>query len=89
MSQPPQVDADGPLQMQVSSLDYSSYVGVIGVGRITRGKIRTNMQTTLIDRDGKTRNARVGQVFGFHGLERIEVAEAWPATSSPSPASTN
>ena len=73
---PPQVEADGPFQLQVSSLDYSSYVGVIGVGRITRGKIRTNMQTTLIDRDGKTRNARVGQVFGFHGLERIEVAEA-------------
>ena len=73
---PPQVDPDGPFQLQVSSLDYSSYVGVIGVGRITRGKIRTNMQVTLIDRKGKTRNARVGQVFGFHGLERIEVAEA-------------
>ncbi len=73
---PPQVDPDGPFQLQVSSLDYSSYVGVIGVGRITRGKIRTNMQVTLIDRNGKTRNARVGQVFGFHGLERIEVAEA-------------
>ena len=73
---PPQVDPDGPFQLQVSSLDYSSYVGVIGVGRITRGKIRTNMQVTLIDRNGKTRNARIGQVFGFHGLERIEVAEA-------------
>ncbi len=73
---PPQVDLDGPFQMQVISLDYSSYVGVIGVGRISRGKIRTNMPVTVVDRKGKQRNARVGQVFGFHGLERIEVPEA-------------
>ena len=73
---PPQVDLDGPFQMQVTSLDYSSYVGVIGIGRITRGKIRTNMPVTLVDRHGKQRNARIGQVFGFLGLERIEVPEA-------------
>jgi GTP-binding protein len=73
---PPRVNPDAPFQMQVISLDYSSYVGVIGVGRITRGKIRTNMPVTLVDRTGKQRNARVGQVFGFLGLERIEVPEA-------------
>ena len=74
--EPPQVDQDGPFQMQVISLDYSSYVGVIGVGRISRGTLRTNMPVTLVDRHGKQRNARVGQVFGFLGLERIEVPEA-------------
>ena len=74
--EPPQVDPDAPFQMQVISLDYSSYVGVIGVGRISRGKARTNMPVTLVDRDGKQRNARMGQVFGFLGLERIEVPEA-------------
>jgi len=73
---PPSVDPDAPFQMQVITLDYSSYVGVIGIGRILRGKIRTNMPVTLVDRDGKQRNARVGQVFGFLGLERIEVPEA-------------
>jgi GTP-binding protein len=73
---PPQVDLDAPFQMQVITLDYSSYVGVIGIGRITRGKIRTNMPVILVDSHGKQRNARVGQVFGFLGLERIEVAEA-------------
>jgi len=76
MVAPPQVDLEGPFQMQVSSLDYSSYVGVIGIGRISRGKIKTNMQVTLVDRHGKRRNARIGQVFGFLGLERIEVPEA-------------
>ena len=74
--EPPRVDPDAPFQMQVITLDYSSYVGVIGVGRITRGKLGTNMPVTLVDRDGKRRNARVGQVFGFLGLERIEVTEA-------------
>jgi GTP-binding protein len=76
MVAPPQVDLEGPFQMQVSSLDYSSYVGVIGIGRISRGKVRTNMQVTVVDRHGKRRNARIGQVFGFLGLERIEVPEA-------------
>ena len=73
---PPQVDPDAPFQMQVITLDYSSYVGVIGVGRIKRGKLKSNRPVTLVDRDGKQRNARVGLVYGFLGLERIEVAEA-------------
>ncbi|MGD8875182.1 MAG: translational GTPase TypA, partial [Gammaproteobacteria bacterium] len=76
MVAPPQVDLEGPFQMQVTSLDYSSYVGVIGIGRISRGRVRTNMQVTLVDRHNKRRNARIGQVFGFLGLERIEVPEA-------------
>jgi GTP-binding protein len=74
--EPPKVDPDASFQLQVITLDYSSYVGVIGIGRISRGKLRTNMPVTLVDRNGKQRNARVGQVFGFLGLERIEVAEA-------------
>jgi GTP-binding protein len=76
MVAPPQVDLEGPFQMQVTSLDYNSYVGVIGIGRISRGRVRTNMPVTLVDRHGKRRNARIGQVFGFLGLERIEVPEA-------------
>jgi GTP-binding protein len=73
---PPPVDMDGPFQMRITSLDYNNYVGIIGVGRIQRGKVRTNMPVTVIDRDGKTRNAKVLQVLGFHGLERHEVKEA-------------
>ncbi|WP_455218892.1 translational GTPase TypA [Kaarinaea lacus] len=73
---PPQVDTEGPLQLQVSSLDYSSYVGVIGIGRIKRGKVKTNNPVTIIDQDGNTRNGRVLQVLGFMGLERVEVSEA-------------
>ena len=73
---PPDVDADGPFQMQVSSLDHNNYVGVIGIGRITRGKLKTNTQVTIIDIEGKTRNGRVLQVSGYMGLERIEVPEA-------------
>ncbi|MDH5435684.1 MAG: GTP-binding protein, partial [Gammaproteobacteria bacterium] len=73
---PPDVDADGPFQMQVSSLDYNSYVGVIGIGRIKRGRVKTNMAITLIDSEGNKRNGRMLQVLGFLGLERVEVAEA-------------
>ena len=73
---PPKVDTEGPLQLQVSSLDYSSYVGVIGIGRITRGKVKTNNPVTIIDQDGNTRNGRVLQILGFMGLERVEVSEA-------------
>lgn len=73
---PPQVDLNAPFQMQVITLDYNSYVGVIGIGRIKRGKLKTNMPVTLISTEGKQRNVRVGLVFGFHGLERIEVPEA-------------
>ncbi len=72
----PQVDVDGPFQLQVSSLDYNSYVGVIGIGRITRGRVTPNTAVTLIDRDGNTRNGRMLQILGFLGLERVEVAEA-------------
>ena len=74
--EPPNVDAEGPLQLQVSALDYNSYVGVIGIGRITRGKIKTNTPVTIVDPEGKKRNGRVLQVMGFMGLERVEVPEA-------------
>ncbi|MGD2138722.1 MAG: translational GTPase TypA, partial [Gammaproteobacteria bacterium] len=73
---PPRVNPDGPFQLQVTSLDYNSYVGVIGVGRISRGRVKTNMPVVLVDREGRRRNARIGQVLGFLGLERIEVSEA-------------
>jgi GTP-binding protein len=72
----PEVDTAGPLQMQISALDYNSYVGVIGVGRITRGAVKPNTTVTVIDRDGTSRNGKVLQVMGYHGLERTEVAEA-------------
>lgn len=58
--------------MQISQLDYNSYVGVIGIGRIKRGKVKPNQQVTIIDSEGKTRNAKVGKVLGHLGLERIE-----------------
>jgi GTP-binding protein len=73
---PPQVDMEGPFQMQVSQLDYNSYVGVIGIGRITRGRVKTNTPITVVDHTGKRRNGRILQIFGFLGLERIEVPEA-------------
>jgi GTP-binding protein len=73
---PPDIDENGPLQLQVSQLDYSSYVGAIGIGRIKRGKIKRNSPVVVVDRDGKARNERIIQVLGFHGLERIEVDEA-------------
>jgi len=72
----PAVDPDGPFQMRISQLDYNNYVGVIGIGRIQRGLIKTNTAVTVIDREGKRRNGRVLQVLGFMGLERIEVPQA-------------
>jgi GTP-binding protein len=72
----PAVNADGPLQMQISALDYSSYVGVIGIGRITRGRLKPNTQVTVVDRVGATRAGRVLQVMGYAGLERTDVAAA-------------
>jgi len=72
----PDVDPNGPLQMQISALDYSSYVGAIGVGRITRGSIKPAQQVMVIDAEGKTRKCRVNQVLGYMGLDRNEVAEA-------------
>jgi len=73
---PPPVNIDGPFQMRVSSLDYSSYVGVIGIGRVQRGSVKPNQQICVLDVDGHQRNARVLQVLGFHGLERVEVPSA-------------
>ncbi|MBT8151939.1 MAG: translational GTPase TypA, partial [Gammaproteobacteria bacterium] len=72
----PEVDIDGPLQMQISALDYSSYVGVIGVGRITRGQLKRNTPVTVVDREGATRNGRVLDILGNLGVERVPVDEA-------------
>jgi GTP-binding protein len=73
---PPDVDVQGAFQMQVSSLDYSSYVGAIGIGRVTRGSISTNSQVTIVDREGARRNVRLLQVMRSHGLERVQVDAA-------------
>jgi len=72
----PDVDIDGPLQMQVSALDYSNYLGVIGVGRITRGTMKPGSQVTVVDREGKTRNGKILKLMGYMGLERVEVEKA-------------
>jgi GTP-binding protein len=72
---PPDVDLDGPLQLQLSQLDYSSYVGAIGIGRIKRGSLRRGMNVTVVDRDGGVRQEKIMQVLGFLGLDRIEVDE--------------
>ncbi len=72
----PPVDPDGPFQMQVSTLSYSTYVGLIGVGRIRRGRVKTNQPVVVIDREGKQRSGRVLQVLGFKGLKREEIPEA-------------
>jgi GTP-binding protein len=73
---PPDVDEDGALQLQVSQLDYSSYVGAIGIGRIKRGRIRRNSAVAVVNREGEVRSERITQVMGFLGLERVEVEEA-------------
>ncbi len=72
----PDVDLDGPFQMQVSSLAYSSYVGTIAVGRIKRGRVKPGQQVAVVEGEGKQRNGKILQVLGFHGLDRIEVPEA-------------
>jgi GTP-binding protein len=74
---PPDVDVDGPLQLQVTLLDYSSYVGAIGVGRIKRGTLKKGMAVTVVNRDGEQRSERITQVLGFHGLTRIEIDAAY------------
>ncbi|MGE3775243.1 MAG: GTP-binding protein, partial [Gammaproteobacteria bacterium] len=74
----PDVDPDGPFQMQVTSLDYSSYVGAIAIGRIKRGPVTPNMNVTVIDADGRTRPSRILEVLAFHGLTR----EARPSASA-------
>ena len=73
---PPEVDPVGPFQLQVSSLDYNSYVGVIGIGRIRRGRIKTNTPVVILDHHGNRRAGRILQILGFQGLERIEFPEA-------------
>lgn len=73
---PPDVDVEGPLQMQISALDYSSYVGVIGIGRITRGTLGSSTPVAVVDKEGKQRKARVLKVMGHLGLERVEMDEA-------------
>ena len=72
----PKGDVDGAFQMQISQLDYNSYVGVIGIGRITRGRVKTNQQVTIVGANGKNRTGKVGQVLGYLGLSRTEVADA-------------
>jgi GTP-binding protein len=73
---PPVVDVDGPFQMQISALDYNSYVGVIGVGRVTRGQVKTNTPVKVVDSHAAVRNGRVLKIMGYHGLERVEVDSA-------------
>jgi len=73
---PPSVEVDAPFQMQISALDYSSYVGVIGVGRVSRGKAATNQNVVIVDRDGEIRKGRILQVKSHLGLERVDVDEA-------------
>lgn len=73
----PQVVRTGDLQMQISTLDYSNYLGVIGIGRINRGKITTNDQVMVISRTGEQREGKIAQVFGHIGLERVPVTTAW------------
>jgi GTP-binding protein len=73
---PPQVDPVGPFQMQISALDYSNYVGVIGIGRIQRGSMSRNAQVKVASADGVVRNGRILQILGFHGLERVEFRNA-------------
>ena len=72
----PEVDLDGPFQMQITSLDYSSFVGAIGIGRIERGVAKKNMQNVLITPDSSKRNVKIVQLLGFNGLDRHEVSSA-------------
>jgi GTP-binding protein len=73
---PPDVDVDGPLQLQVTLLDYSSYVGAIGIGRIKRGTLKRGAAVTVVSREGKHRGEKITQILGFHGLTRVEVESA-------------
>lgn len=73
---PPDVDIDAAFQMQISTLDYNSFLGLIGIGRIKQGTVKSNTPITVIDAAGETRNGRILKIFGFKGLERIEVEQA-------------
>lgn len=72
----PDVDIDGAFQMQISSLDYNSYVGTIGIGRITRGQVKTNTSVSVIDKDGNKRSGRVLQIYKLHGVDKTEIESA-------------
>tara|TARA_R110002073_G_scaffold59623_1_gene150040 strand:+ start:2412 stop:4235 length:1824 start_codon:yes stop_codon:yes gene_type:complete len=72
----PDVQPDAPLQMQISALDYNSYVGVIGLGRIARGTVSKGEQVVILSADGTSRKGKVLQVMGYQGLERVEVTKA-------------
>ncbi|MEW8104099.1 MAG: translational GTPase TypA [Candidatus Thiodiazotropha endolucinida] len=72
----PEVDPDGPFQMQISNLDYNSYVGAIAVGRVTRGTVKPNQQITVVKYDGEQHRGKIGIVYGYLGLERFEVDQA-------------
>ena len=72
----PKVDVSGPLQLQISQLDYNTYTGLIGIGRIHRGRIEKNQSVTIVDRNGQTRSGRAVQILGFNGLDRVEVMHA-------------
>jgi len=72
----PDVDIDGAFQMQISALDYNSYVGIIGIGRMTRGQVKTNTNITVIDKEGKTRCGRVLQIYKLHGIDKVEIGTA-------------
>jgi len=74
--QPPKVDVDGPFQMQISALDYNNFLGVIGIGRISRGRIKANSPVTAVDSTGKKRNGRILKIMGHRGLQRVEVETA-------------
>ena len=73
---PPKVNIGSSLQMQISALDYNSYVGVIGIGRITKGTLKPNEPVIIARVDKKERKGRILQVMGYNGLDRIEVDEA-------------
>jgi len=73
---PPDVDLGGPFQIQCISLDYDTYKGVIGTGRIKRGSCQVGMPVRIVDAEGNIRNGKMGEIFGYHGLERINVEEA-------------
>src|SRR5690606_21903712 len=72
----PSVDMEGAFQMRISQLDYNNFVGLIGIGRIQRGKVRKNQPVAVIDREGRKRQGKIVRVLGFMGPERIEVEDA-------------
>jgi len=72
----PDVDSEGPLQLQVSSLDYSAYIGVLGIGRVSRGRVEAGSPVSIVDASGGVRHGRLAELYGFHGLERQRIEQA-------------